>query len=160
MEVPRREVRLTKIFEQHLLFVIRNMLVNMATAVADTGTLKRIFRFCMNRYRKKVNSFSTPKYDKQNFKKSSKLVKNCSQETLSKISNRIFSSVWSGNPDFFLPMAIYIKKSVFKDLVCIPRWPTAFKSCRIRFRNFQRFSFMCMYRWPLKREYGVGIIKL
>ena len=53
MEVPRREVRLTKIFEQHLLFVIRNMLENMATAVADTGTLKRIFRFCMNRYGKK-----------------------------------------------------------------------------------------------------------
>ena len=50
-EVPRREVRLTKIFEQHLLFVIRNM---MAIVVADTGTLKRIFRFCMNWYGKKL----------------------------------------------------------------------------------------------------------
>ena len=83
----------------------------------------------------------------QNIKKPSKLVKNCRQETLSKISNRIFSSGWSGNPDFFLPMTIYIEKSVFRDLVCIPRWPTAFKTWRIRFRNFQRFSFMCMYRF-------------
>ena len=76
------------------------------------------------------------------------MVKNCGQESCFNISNRIFSTGWSGIPDFFWLRTIYIKISVHRALVHCPRWPTAFKTCIRRFWNFRRFSFMYMY-WLL-----------
>ena len=50
------------------------------------------------------------------------------------------------NSGFFWLRTIYIKRSVHRALLPLPRWPTAFKTCIRRFWNFQGFSFMCMYR--------------
>ena len=75
------------------------------------------------------------------------MVKNCSQESSFNISNRIFSTGWFAILDIFWLRTIYIKRSVLRAHVCLPRWPTAFKMWFVKFWNFRRFSFMNMYRY-------------
>ena len=99
-------------------------------------TEKRNSPIWMNRYGKKVsNIFQTHLHDEYNIQKSSNLAQKCRQESFLKISNLIFSTGWSGNPDFFVAMSHTIKKSVYWALICLSRWPIAFKPWLLKFRD-------------------------